>query len=1006
MRKVHGCLDHAVAPKLLRCDPLTGLLTRAFFVREVRKIIDRKPAHSYVLSYLDIDGFKVVNDRFGHAEGDRLLRFVAECRRNEVERAGGIVCRDMADIFLALLPNSEKALNEATANLFEVIRGYNLPMGVRVHIGRYVIDDPKMDVNQMIDRALLAVRSIKGSESERIAWFDDTMRIKVLRRQRLVDEMRQALAERQFILYFQPQYDYSIKALYGAEALVRWSHPTLGLIPPAEFIPLFEENGFICELDEYVWEEACKYLREWMDAGLDPVPVAVNISRRDIRNSALPELLSALAAKYGLKPEQLRLEITESAYVDNPQQLIKIVIELQKRGFSVEMDDFGSGYSSLNTLKDVPVDLLKLDMQFSSETETGSRRGSILSSVVRMAHWLKLPVIAEGVETERQADYLKSIGCRLMQGYYFARPMPAEEYARLLETAVKGVRLFVKEETDLKGAAEFLDASTQATLLFNSFVGAAQIAEFDGERLECLRTNDKFYETIGSTRGECVNLNLNILEWLDPESRETAVRTLKESVRTGKEGQCELHFRKLTPEGRDLWTVNRIRFLAKNDDRYTFYISTENITERKELQNRLADEIKKSEALIANMPGGMITLAVNGESTVCEYFSDGVCGLYGYSRAEMEDIFARGISAVIHPDDREYVKQSADRAVKNRAPFSERYRVRRRGGDYIWVSLAGNPAVGADGVLRFYCVYTDITDHMLSEGRLREEQRKTFIQARETELAMGASSLYFWMYNYESGLWTAKNENAQKLWFHTTPPRIHADYKIVYIHPDSQYTIKEADLAIASRQGHSGSVVLHLQKNDAGVEWLRVTYTPVTDADGVVEDVIAVGEDISERVRLERKYEEELRNIEALGDGSVCVKIQANLTRDAVKTWKSPFIKRSGRYTEGLGLVAEIIPSREQRKAFLSTFNRERLIEAFLNGEGAHTLQYQVQPSKDGRPTWMRLTARTYRDPNSGDIMTFQHAGDIDEEESTKAIVGTVASKVWELLALIFVNNG
>ena len=259
----------------------------------------------------------------------------------------------------------------------------------------------------------------------------------LLKEQELISEMEPALAKRQFILYLQPQYDYTTNTMTGAEALVRWKHPEKGLIPPGLFIPIFENNGFICKLDLYVWEEACRLLRKWIDLGLNPVPISVNISRRDIYSQNLVDIFENLIKTYKLDPRMLRLEITESAYMDNPEQLIKVVDDLRDLGFCIEMDDFGSGYSSLNTLKDVPVDVLKLDMKFIMSATQGtdsekSKGGHILSSIVRMANWLKLPVIAEGIETGIQADYLKSIGCFYMQGYYFAKPMPVDEYERLL----------------------------------------------------------------------------------------------------------------------------------------------------------------------------------------------------------------------------------------------------------------------------------------------------------------------------------------------------------------------------------------------------------------------------------------------------------------------------------------------------------------------------------------------------------------------------------------------
>ena len=237
-------------------------------------------------------------------------------------------------------------------------------------------------------------------------------------------------------MYFQPQVNYDDGKLVGVEALARWNHPREGLISPDRFIPLFEKNGFILKLDTYVWEHSCRYLREWMNrAGGEvlPLSVSVNISRYDVYTPGLCETLKDLVEKYRLPASALRLEITETAYMDDPSQMLDVVKELQGAGFVVEMDDFGAGYSSLNTLKDVPVDVLKLDVRFLTKSENDARGGMILSSVVRMAGWLNLPLIAEGVESKHQADYLKSLGCCYMQGYYFGRAMPAEKFTDWLK---------------------------------------------------------------------------------------------------------------------------------------------------------------------------------------------------------------------------------------------------------------------------------------------------------------------------------------------------------------------------------------------------------------------------------------------------------------------------------------------------------------------------------------------------------------------------------------------
>jgi len=218
----------------------------------------------------------------------------------------------------------------------------------------------------------------------------------------------------------------------GAEALVRWRDPERGIVPPAKFIPLFEENGFVTRLDEYVWDQACRFMRSWMDEGHDPMPVSVNISRRDIFARDLFLELTDLVDRYDLDPSLLHLEITETAFISNPEDINRLVDRLQAAGFHVELDDFGSGYSSLNTLKDMMVDTIKLDMKFLQGGRNEGRRGRILDAVVRMADVLGINTIAEGVEAKEQADFLESLGCHKLQGFYFAKPLPEARYREML----------------------------------------------------------------------------------------------------------------------------------------------------------------------------------------------------------------------------------------------------------------------------------------------------------------------------------------------------------------------------------------------------------------------------------------------------------------------------------------------------------------------------------------------------------------------------------------------
>ena len=410
---------------LAEYDSLTKLYNRPTFIEKVQQTLVGQPPNSYVITYFDIDNFKVINDLFGYAEGDRLLQHIA---KNISFGDNSIACRISADYFAALYPYDVTRLNQLYRKGKASLNAYALPFEVTFSVGLYVIDDPTLPVEAMLDRATLAQKSIKGKYNARSAYYDENLREQLLAAQEITGSMNTALEQEQFQIYLQPQYNHATGKLVGAETLVRWHHPTKGVLTPAKFMPIFEKNGFVFKLDAHVWEQTCKLLRSWLDTKRTMIPLSVNVSRMDIFHSSFYTLITSLRQKYALPHSLLRLEITESAYGVLPNQLLEMVQKLQLQGFIIEMDDFGSGYSSLNTLKDVPVDILKLDLRFLSDSNGSDRGERILQHVVSMARSLGLSIIAEGVETKQQADYMLSIGCETVQGYYYGKPMPVQEF--------------------------------------------------------------------------------------------------------------------------------------------------------------------------------------------------------------------------------------------------------------------------------------------------------------------------------------------------------------------------------------------------------------------------------------------------------------------------------------------------------------------------------------------------------------------------------------------------
>ena len=424
--------ETAAMINMIQYDRLTGLYSKQYFYQQAGEVLLRNPDQQYDIICSDIENFKLINDVFGVKAGDRLLRGIGNAYAERLKGIG-ICGRLNSDQFACLLKHRDDYTDDMFIEASILTNGLLDIHNIVMKWGIYNVEDRSVSIEQICDRALLAARSIKGQYGKYFAIYDDTLRNQLLREQAITDSMESALSQNQFLVYLQPKYRIKDEFLVGAEALVRWNHPVWGFLSPAEFIPLFEKNGFITRLDRFVWEKACAVLHDWDERGYYPMSVSVNVSRADIYNEDLADTLVKIIEKYDLDPSRLHLEITESAYTENPKQIIDTVTTLRELGFVIEMDDFGSGYSSLNMLNDMPIDILKLDMKFIRSEMAKPKSQGILQFIINLASWMNLSVVAEGVETKAQLLRLTEIGCDYVQGYYFAKPMPCQEFEGLLD---------------------------------------------------------------------------------------------------------------------------------------------------------------------------------------------------------------------------------------------------------------------------------------------------------------------------------------------------------------------------------------------------------------------------------------------------------------------------------------------------------------------------------------------------------------------------------------------
>lgn len=407
---------------------LTGLYNKHAFYQNAENLIRNNPDKQYEIIVFDIEKFKIINDLFGTAEGDKLLKYFAQ-KLQEIVAEEGIAGYRGADNFVICVEcGTSEEIDAMEQEIHDYINKFPINIKIQICIGIYQVTKRDVPVSIMCDRAGMAAASIKGNELKHYAYYDDSMRQKLINDQIILNEMQEALDQRQFQVYIQPKCRVDNEELIGGEALVRWVHPEKGVISPGVFIPLFEKNGFITKLDYYVWEETCRIIRKWKDEGLETVPLSVNISRLNFYLPGFETVFEKLLEKYELTPGDLYLEVTESAYTNESDIIFSQLSRLQDKHFTILMDDFGSGYSSLNMLQEAPVDELKLDMKFLLGKDEKKRSEIILEALIKMAKRLGFQIIAEGVENKEQCEMLLRLGCYFGQGYYFSKPISSEDF--------------------------------------------------------------------------------------------------------------------------------------------------------------------------------------------------------------------------------------------------------------------------------------------------------------------------------------------------------------------------------------------------------------------------------------------------------------------------------------------------------------------------------------------------------------------------------------------------
>ena len=571
-----------------RIDAATGLLSKEAFFDEAAAYLRHSGARDVSIVCFDVDHFKLFNDLHGLDCGDELLRYLGRALALRFSPDGAQPLARLAADTFALCATGIRP--ERVERILVDISS-ECPNGIDaiVRAGVYRIEDPASPVSIMCDRAVIALRTVKGSYFDRVALYDPGMREALVLEREVVAGIESALREDRIELFLQPKCNIRTGKIVGAEALARWRHPERGIVAPGEFIPLIERNGLVRSLDLRVWEKTAAWIRGLIDEGVQPVPVSVNVSRADIYLVDVAAELHALVERYGIDPSLIEVEITESAYSERPDRIVAAFDALAERGFTVLMDDFGSGYSSLNMLKDINVDVLKIDMRFLDRDDRRSK--DIMESVIRMARWLDLPVIAEGVETREQVNFLLDVGCSYAQGYYYARPMEAAAFEALLTDGSKVQHEQCALQDARRPILDFRDQLHENTIsdrMLSSIIGSVALYSYADGDLRLIRGNEAYRRLI-ATLGEGVNgaeEGGSLFPFVHDEDRDALVAAAEETVRSCPDDGVEVVVRRMGTNGCH-WHKMRLFHLNTTNGSATVYGSVTDVTERMEYMEAL-----------------------------------------------------------------------------------------------------------------------------------------------------------------------------------------------------------------------------------------------------------------------------------------------------------------------------------------------------------------------------------------------------------------------------------
>ena len=687
----------------IHLDELTGLpLDRDFFPMARRKL--NEIGDNWCVIAVDIEHFKLFTDWHGKAAGDMLLAQLGRMLKRMEEECGALAGYHGLDDFWLMMPYDIAWINRLYEDMRAAIVARSNTVGFLPIFGICLIVDKNEEITDMFNHAAMTAEQVKGDLHNRIRLYNAEANNRTLEEYRMLADFQRGLENHEVFFCLQPQCRVSTGAVVGAESLARWRRADGHMVPPAEFVPVLEKYGMVTNLDQYIWDEVCKWLKGWIDAGHTAVPISVNISQIDMLTIDVPRHFSDLLKRYDLPASLIKVEITESAYADDTATVRETVFRLREMGFLVLMDDFGSGYSSLNMLKSLNVDVIKLDAQFLRIQIQEERKGiSILESIVNMAKTMRLPIIVEGVETQEQINFLADLGCRYMQGYFFHRPMPVGEFEEMIrDESILDLRGFEFKANEQIHPREFLDENMFSDAMLNNILGPVAFYCVKDDHVSVERYNQQYYLMVGIPI-EQLNERINSIErYIYPDDVPLMLDQLKQADQDHLNGaRCVV--RVYRPNGTLRWIEQQLYFLSEDSLGRHYYSACEDVTELQFINTEI--------------PGGFFRCSMESPFSFL-HISRNFTEMVGFSEDEIREQFGNSLEAMLYPDDVALLNSRVGEINTGRFVPSEPYRLRHKTQGFIYVVMQ-SVCMDLSGEACLMSVATDVTEMVTLRNQMR-----------------------------------------------------------------------------------------------------------------------------------------------------------------------------------------------------------------------------------------------------------------------------------------------